>query len=98
MSMTEDMLSVKMASITKEIFQMCSTIWLHTQCPRTLQKHYEVAMFQFQDLATLFGVHIPPQTNTDKYTAQMTGQLAIEQRSPNNQDSQNVITSVTALM
>ena len=37
---------------------------------RTLDHNCHVTVYQFQDLATLFGANIPGQTNANMYTTQ----------------------------
>ena len=52
-------------------------------------------MYQFQNLATFYGVNIPQQAHANIYTIETVEQLETEQKSPKNQDSYILRTEVT---
>ena len=54
------------------------------------EQHCHVAVYQFQDLATLFGVNILQHTNANNLNNQSVGQLAIKQTSPKSHNSQDI--------
>ena len=43
------------------------------------EQHCHVAMYQFQDLATLFGINTLQQTNVKRHNTQKVEHLAIKQ-------------------
>ena len=63
---------------SKDIYQKNITILVIFAVVQDITKHFHVAVYQFQDLATLFGVNIFQQANANNHTTEVVEELVIE--------------------